>query len=213
MESKAIQELILGPHEFDLVKKLVGDNKSQAIEFNLWHYVAYVKNGNNLIIYQSSNDRGRLLLKGKTLVSYFIGQKTYSFRDLLFVSTLYPMLIPEVYQLGQIVKIDDSLPPAVRRILNAGNGYLLYYHQLEIVYSMLTNCSHEECFLFRRDWNMKKAYTREAASKILINKNISLLDLMLKYTIDDNLFVYQANYHGANLLRQTLDTSLVIEGK
>ena len=200
MKNSNIKELILGPTDNNLLMDFNGISISQADALNTWHYLAFVEDTLEVIIYQSTNKRSKLTEAGNSLIEYLISIKTHRFRDLLFVCTLYPLLMPRDYRIKRSPFCKKDLSYPVRKILNIGKGYFFYYHQLEILYSLLTNCSHEESFLFRRDWNLKKSYTRDIASKTMVTQNCSLLDFIIHFSIDNNLFFYQANYYGANLL-------------
>jgi len=200
MKQQYFKELILGPGEKEKLFDLNGFSLHQVDSLKAWYYIAYLEKTNEVIICQSSNNRSKLVAEGGSLADYLSKPPKKRFKDLLFFCTLYPVLLPSSKVSLDWAGFNQKPKPLIRKILNFGNGYFFYYHQLEILYSLLTNCSHEESFLFRRDWNLKKEYTRDKASKIMVSKDNSLLDFIMKYSIDDNLFFYQANYYGAFLL-------------
>jgi len=174
-----IDEVLLGPREQQLVAKLVGADKQELINGYKWHYLVSISGIDKVV-----------------------------FRDLLFLTTLYPLLMPLGYTANRIIKIEEHLPKKISALIKAGCGYLFYYHQLEILYSGLTNCSHAEAVLFRKDWNLKKEYTRDVAKSIKINSHINLFALIEQYSVNENLFFYQANYHGAYHLFEYINSSL-----
>jgi hypothetical protein len=200
MKQQDFKEIVLGPSEKEMLLDFNGFGIHQIDSSKSWHYIAYLEKTKEVIVYQSSNTRSKVMEVGGSLADYLSRKKRISFKDLLFLCTLYPVLMPSSQERLNLTRDNEILPPLMRKILNFGNGYFFYYHQLEILYSLLTNCSHEESFLFRRDWNLKKEYTRDRASKIMISDGSSLLDFIIKYSVDDNLFFYQANYYGAYLL-------------
>lgn len=200
MKQQDFKEIVLGPGEKEMLFDFNGFGINHIDSSKAWHYIAYLEKTKEVIVYQSSNTRSKVMEVGGSLADYLSGKKRISFKDLLFFCTLYPVLMPSSQERFNLTRVNKALPPLMRKILNFGNGYFFYYHQLEILYSLLTNCSHEESFLFRRDWNLKKEYTRDRASKIMISDCSSLLDFIIKYSVDDNLFFYQANYYGAFLL-------------
>lgn len=200
MKQQDFKEIVLGPGEKEMLFDFNGFDMQQIDSSKAWHYIAYLEKTKEVIIHQSSNTKSKVMEVGGSLADYLSRKKRISFKDLLFFCTLYPVLMPSNQERLSLTRLNKILPPLMRKILNVGNGYFFYYHQLEILYSLLTNCSHEESFLFRRDWNLKKEYTRDRANKIMISDGSSLLEFIIKYSVDDNLFFYQANYHGAFLL-------------
>lgn len=200
MKQQDFKEIVLGPGEKEMLFDFNGFGIHQIDSSKSWHYIAYIEKTKEVIVYQSSNTRSKVMEVGGSLADYLSRFKRIRFKDLLYLCTLYPLLMPSSQMRLDIARFSEKLSPPIRKILNFGNGYFFYYHQLEILYSLLTNCSHEESFLFRRDWNLKKEYTRDRASKIMISDGSSLLDFIIKYSVDDNLFFYQANYYGAYLL-------------
>jgi len=202
MKQQYFKELILGPSEKEKLSDFNGFSLHQFHSLKAWHYIAFLEKTNEVIICQSSNNRSKLVAEGGTLADYLSRPPKKRFKDLLFFCTLYPALLPSSQERLDLARFNKKLQPLIRKILNFGNGYFFYYHQLEILYSILTNCSHEESFLFRRDWNLKKDYTRDLASKIMVTDDFSLLDFIIRYSVDDNLFFYQANYYGAFLLNR-----------
>jgi hypothetical protein len=202
-----IEEHILGPAEHKEVAELIGSDKDELINGNKWHYVVSINSINKVVIHQATNSSEIFRVKKGFFIDEIQKMAQPKFRDLLILTTLYPLLLPEGYEIGSNSKVERNLPSKIKDLLQAGNGHLLYYHQLEILYSGLTNCSHAEAVLFRKDWNLKKEYTREVARSIQINSQTDLYGLIKRHAISDNLFFYQANYHGAYHLYEYINCS------
>jgi hypothetical protein len=203
-----IEEVLLGPTEQHLVTKLVGAEKEELINGYKWHYLVSISGINKLIIHQATNNFRAFHGKKSSFVEELQKMNRPKFRDLLFLTTLYPLLMPAGHTANRMIKIEEHLPEKISTLINAGCGYLFYYHQLEILFSGLTNCSHAEAMLFRKDWNLKKEYTRDLAKSIKIKDHIDLFGLIKQYSINENLFFYQANYHGAYHLFEHISSSL-----
>jgi hypothetical protein len=203
-----IDEVLLGPREQQLVAKLVGADKQELINGYKWHYLVSISGMDKVIIHQATDNFRAFDGKTGSFVGELQKMNQPKFRDLLFLTTLYPLLMPLGYTANRIIKIEEHLPKKISALIKAGCGYLFYYHQLEILYSGLTNCSHAEAVLFRKDWNLKKEYTRDVAKSIKINSHINLFALIEQYSVNENLFFYQANYHGAYHLFEYINSSL-----
>ena len=192
-----IKEFILGPSDRESILELIGNEKEELVNGNCWHYILKIENNSKALIHHASSNTNFLDNVERGFKSYLNDFSKPRFFDLLFLCTLYPILLPNNYLSLPKDKIDVSLPVKIQKLLTAGRGYLIYYHQIEILYSALTNSTHSESVQFRKDWNLKKEYTRQIANSTKISDSQSLLDLIEKYTLDNNMFFYQANYHGA----------------
>ena len=192
-----LKEFILGPSDRESILELIGNDKEELVNGNYWHYILKIENNLKPIIHHVSSNSSFLNNLERGFKSYLNDLSKPRFFDLLFLCTLYPILLPDNYLSTTKDKIDVSLPEKIQILLKTGKGYLIYYHQIEILYSALTNSTHAESVQFRKDWNLKKGYTRQIANSTKISDTHSLLDLIEKYTLDNNMFFYQANYHGA----------------
>lgn len=73
-------------------------------------------------------------------------------------------------------------------ILAPSFGYLVYAHQLERIYSILTGAGYSEAIVFRKNWNMKRPSTRTMVSAIKLIDNKSLLDMINDNALDQEHF-------------------------
>ncbi len=208
MKPHIINETIFGPEQKNELVKILEKNKIEQIMAYNWHYLVYLQNKteNQVIIHQSTNNLQLFDFKKSSFLNLIEEGALSSDSKKLIACTLFPIYFKKELLNNKREFSDVKLPKMINDVLSIGNGYLLYYHQLEILKSLLTNCSHVESFSFRRDWNLKKEYTREVSSKILITENYSLLDLILERTLSADSFVYQCNFYGTNCLTNYLES-------
>ena len=123
-----------------------------------------------------------------------------NYDSILFALTFYSTissqnpidLINNSKAIKTITLIDDILKPTY--------GYLLYAHQFEQIYSKLPSTSDYDIVTLRKDWNKKKPEAIEYVKQIKISDGLSFYDLVLERTVEENHFVWNANFKGANLL-------------
>ena len=97
--------------------------------------------------------------------------------------------------------------PLLDDILKPTYGYILYAHQFELIYSKLPSNSDYDILTLRKDWNKKKPEAIEYVKQIKISDGFSFYDLVLERTVEENHFVWNANFKGANLLWKYLNKS------
>jgi hypothetical protein len=97
--------------------------------------------------------------------------------------------------------------PLLDDILKPTYGYILYAHQFEQIYSKLPSTSEIEAITLRKDWNKKKPEAIEYVKQIKISDGFSFYDLVLERTVEENHFVWNANFKGADLLWKYLNKS------
>ena len=123
-----------------------------------------------------------------------------NFDSILFALTLYgtasnqnPLdIINSSQKFKSIPLIDDILKPT--------NGYVLFAHQFEQIYSRIPSASEIEIVTLRKDWNKKKPEAIELVKQTEITSGLSFYDLLIERTIEENHFVWNANFKGAKLL-------------
>jgi hypothetical protein len=123
-----------------------------------------------------------------------------NFDSILFALTLYgtasnqnPLdIINSSQKFKSIPLIDDILKPT--------NGYILFAHQFEQIYSRIPSASEIEIVTLRKDWNKKKPEAIEIIKQTEIIPGLSFYDLLIERTIEENHFVWNANFKGAKLL-------------
>lgn len=205
MKNNEIKEVLFGPEKKHELTLILGKDKLEQIRAYNWHYIVYIelKSENKIVLHHSSNNYSQFIGINKTFINLLEEGSLDSATNKLLACTLFP----SNFKIEYLEKKSSSilLPKMIEDTLFIGNGHLIYYQQLESIYSLLTNGSHAESYSFRRDWNLKKDYTREIASKIQVMSNYTLLDLILEKSLEKDLFVYQGNFHGAYCLTNYLD--------
>lgn len=204
-----IEEMVLGPDNREKTIQLLGESNRELVNGHLWHYIAFAGENKLPIIHHASSDSTLVVIPRISLADHLKNISRISIDDLLYLCTFYPLLLPKSLDQEKQIKERRSLPPVLNEILTIGKGRLLYYHQIEVIYSALTNKSHLEAAQFRRDWNLKKEYTRQVADEIVIDKDYSLLDLILDHAYNDALHIYQANYYGAYTLANQMNIRIL----
>jgi len=130
-----------------------------------------------------------------------------NFDSILFALTIYgtisnrnPIeLISNSKRFKSIPDVDDILKPTY--------GYILFAHQFEQIYSRIPSTSEYDIVTLRKDWNKKKPEAVDIVKETKISDGLSFYDLVLERTIEDNHFVWNANFKGAKLLWGYLNKS------
>lgn len=207
MFNSVIEELLLNQSDFDAVLGIVGHEKEEMVRAYKLHNIVRLTSSKKLILHQATNSSDILSSTIPPFVEYLKKCNKANYFELLFICTLYPLLLPRNFRNLQPNSELYDLPFLAREILQIGNGYLLYNNQLEILFSSFSDKSQSEAILFRKDWNLKKNYTRDLAKSIEITSKMSLYDLIDMSTINRDNFFYQANFHGANNLYCALNNT------
>ena len=128
-----------------------------------------------------------------------------TFDSLLFTLSHYGVitdknpleLISQSKKFKTIPLIDDILKPTY--------GYVLFAHQFEQIYSRIPSASEIEIVTLRKDWNKKKPEAIEMVKQTAVMKGLSFYDLLLERTVEENHFVWNANFKGTKLLWEHLN--------
>lgn len=206
MVDSIIEELLLDRSDFEAVLRLVGYENEEMVRAYKMHYIVRLSKSEKLILHQATNSSDILLKTSISFLDHLKKCSTTNYFDLLFLCTLYPVLLPRNFRNIQPDEKFLGLPFFIQEVLKLGNGYLLYNNQLEIIFSTITNKSHNESILFRKDWNLKKSYTRDLASSIFVTPTISFYELIISKALTKDSFVFQPNFHGANNLYNAVNS-------
>ena len=95
-----IEEHLLGPAEHKEVAELIGSDKDEIINGNKWHYIVSINTINKVVIHQATNSSEIFRVKKGYFIDEIQKMMQSKFQDLLFLTTLYPLLIPEGYEIG-----------------------------------------------------------------------------------------------------------------
>lgn len=124
-----------------------------------------------------------------------LGLPELNFSSILLLSTLYGR--PSLAKMPFTEKFQGTPVPVVEEILADTMGYVVYAHQLEQLYCMVTGADTTSAIQFRKDWNKKIPKARLQAMEIEISSGYSLAQLMNERTMEESQFVYNANFSGA----------------
>ncbi len=153
---------------------------------------------------ESLSSRVSLLPPLKELLSHL---PELNFDSILFALTFYRT----ISKCNPIDLINNSKAfktlPLLDDILKPTYGYILYAHQFEQIYAKLPSSSDYDIVTLRKDWNKKKPEAIEYVKQIKISDGFSFYDLVLERTVEENHFVWNANFKGANLFWKYLNKS------
>ncbi len=211
LKNLPIQQEIISAEEKEWLLDIAGPQYEEQINNYPFHQLIYISSDKPIPI---------MLLSGYKPFN----KNTPSFKDcllelpavnyeyLLFLTSLYPVIDP-----ARLIVIIQSYGfhcevPIIDKWLESSFGFLAYAHQLEQLYCMLTGCNYMEAVTFRKDWNLKRPKTREIANRLLISPKLNLSDLMNLNSIENNQFVYTANYSGGFKLWQYINQLKKING-
>jgi hypothetical protein len=123
-----------------------------------------------------------------------------NFDSILFALTFYSAISNQ----NPIELINNSKRfksiPALEDILKPTYGYILFAHQFEQIYSRIPSTLEYDIVTLRKDWNKKKPEAIDVVKETKISDGVSFYDLVLERTVEENHFVWNANFNGANLL-------------
>jgi hypothetical protein len=123
-----------------------------------------------------------------------------NYDSILFILTLFGFFgdldplqkIKDGNRFESIGSLDDILKPTF--------GYLFYAHQFEQIYSHIPSVNQKEVVSLRKDWNKKNSEAIELVKQTEIKPGYSFYDLLMDRTVEENHFVWNANFKGANHL-------------
>lgn len=119
------------------------------------------------------------------------------FNALLFLLTTYQSVRFSAFKNILHPKFRTDLPDPIAQLTEASFGYVLFHHQFEQLYALLTGCNSMQAVTFRKDWNRKLRSAREEAGNIKISHNLTLADMLADRCLCPHQFVYQPNYNAA----------------
>lgn len=208
-----IIQKVFGPEDSLMVNKILNDlsGSQQYTSESPYHFIVYIdgENPSPIIWIQGSKKLLEYEKRVPTFKESLLQLTQFDFDTILFLTTLYgaygkmdPLyLMKSSNKLSSIPNVDDFLKNSF--------GYLLYSHQFEQLVCMLTGMSYNEAILFRKDWNKKKVSVRLATKEILVTDKIMLHQLISERTVEENQFVFNANFRGAYVLWNYINSRLL----
>jgi hypothetical protein len=194
-----IEQIEIGTNEKTLAISIMGVDETERINNYPFHLIVYINTAQKIPILIKSNFI-KFCNTGSQFITFKESLLTLSdlnFNNILFLTTTYQVFSSEQLSIISTYPIYLEANQEMNEFFSNSSGYLLYTHQLEQLYCMLTGCNYMEAITFRKDWNLKKPQARAKADKIIVSEGISLAKLIQQRSIENNGFVYNADFGGA----------------
>ena len=194
-----IEQIEVGTNEKTLAISIMGVDETERINNYPFHLIVYINTVPQIPILIKSSFT-KFCNTGNQFLSFkerLLNLSEQNFNNILFLTTTYQVFSSEQLSIMSTYPIYLESNQEMNEFFSNSSGYLLYTHQLEQLYCMLTGCNYMEAITFRKDWNLKKPQARAKADKIIVSEGISLAKLIQQRSIEINSFVYNANFGGA----------------
>ena len=194
-----IEQIEVGTNEKTLAISIMGVDETERINNYPFHLIVYINTVPQIPILIKSSFT-KFCNTGNQFLSFkerLLNLSEQNFNNILFLTTTYQVFSSEQLSIMSTYPIYLESNQEMNEFFSNSSGYLLYTHQLEQLYCMLTGCNYMEAITFRKDWNLKKQQARAKADKIIVSEGISLAKLIQQRSIEINSFVYNANFRGA----------------
>ena len=194
-----IEQIEIGTNEKTLAISIMGVDETERINNYPFHLIVYINTEPQIPILIKSNFI-KFCNTGNQFITFkesLLNLSDLNFNNILFLTTTYQVFSSEQLSIISTNPIYLEANQEMNEFFSNSSGYLLYTHQLEQIYCMLTGCNYMEAITFRKDWNLKKPQARAKADEIIISKGISLAKLIQQRSIENNSFVYNADFGGA----------------
>ena len=194
-----IEQIEVGTNEKTLAISIMGVDETERINNYPFHLIVYINTVPQIPILIKSSFT-KFCNTGNQFLSFkerLLNLSEQNFNNILFLTTTYQVFSSEQLSIMSTYPIYLESNQEMNEFFSNSSGYLLYTHQLEQLFCMLTGCNYMEAITFRKDWNLKKQQARAKADKIIVSEGISLAKLIQQRSIEINSFVYNANFGGA----------------
>lgn len=185
-----------GPNDKAVLMKILGSGKSDYIDAYPYHHILLINDVEPLpIITKASFDR----IDPEVINIVSFKQSLKECENLSFLEVLFFIKVYEKQSfINRVVTKNNFEPiPEIYALLSGSFGFLAFAHQLEQLYCMLTGKNYLESISFRKDWNLKRPKVRKVAESIFVKPGLSLADILQVRCLEQNQFLYNANFSGA----------------
>jgi hypothetical protein len=201
-----LHQKIFGTYRNEQLLRILREYDPSTVQSYTYHLVVYVNDqlpGRIIHVAGDESQLGRLnkFPKLSELLALF---PEPTFDNCLLISTIFPIDPWYLFKRNKECFLHNQKSPEISKILSGTRGLLIYAHQLEQIYCMLTGRPYPEAISFRKDWNLKRPSSRQKASELYLTKDYTLADLLNEATINEDQFVYNANFSGAYRLLKYL---------
>ena len=166
------------------------------------HKLLYLDNDEPIPLIWISSTEPDQLNSEQAFIEILYALPTINYDSLLFALTCYQQFNHQEFQ--KILNNSNHLikdSSVLDLFLAPSFGYLVYAHQLEQIYIMLTGVSSSEAIAFRKDWNIKRRTTRTMVADIKLDDNRNRSDLIKNRALDqEHFFCFHAPWRSAYLL-------------
>jgi hypothetical protein len=198
--SKLIKEQVWNAGKYDtLIRILKRPDVVERVHKYPYQKLLYLDKENPIpLIWISSTEQEKVNSK-QTFIEILNTLPVIKCESLLFALTCYQQFNDQDFnQILNKSKEFLKVPPVLANLLSPSFGYLVYAHQLEQIYTMLTGASSTEAITFRKDWNIKRRTTREMVSNIIIDDKSNLMTLINNRALDQkHFFCFHAPWRSA----------------
>lgn len=197
IDALLFEQLDFGPADKQSLIKLLGIQKEDFIMTYPYYHILCIKDMDLIpIIVQPSLEFKKQL---PPINIHFFKQSLKqcnqpSFAEVLFITTIYEK---QLIHDSTFTENNFETIPLIDELLTDSFGYLAFAHQMEQLYCMLTGCNYMEAVSFIKDWNIKRPKARELANSIFISADFTLATLLQERCLENNQFVFNANFYGS----------------
>jgi len=199
MQSSIIQKYFGPEDKYELSIIWGSDFMDRIKDFN-YHFTVYIDGFHPQVLLKASSN-SPFQEKWPVFKDCIKKMPKVDFSDMVLLCTLFPIQT----SFGSIIDIIDKIGEYSNNcnewhLFPETYGRIIYCHQLEQLYCMLSGGSMSEGVNFRKEWNWKKPSSRDMAHRLKISTDQSLFCFLERYMLSHQLFVFTANLHGGWLL-------------
>ena len=191
-DSPELRSLIMdSPGSFE------GESEVDLIERYPYGFVSYIEQNQRRLIYFVLSSNQEQEDQRQTLIDLIAEQNPVSFLDLVFILTLYDPLghresTVRRPQNGLCLILGDDLFDS---LFLESRGYLVYNHQFEMMYQMVTGCNPSQATRFRKSFWRKEAWAWMETELLRFPNGKTMRNIMDERMVDEVTNV--PNYCGA----------------
>ena len=198
------------PEEIDELKTILSKSSWEDSDEDYPFYdIIYLQQDNNIspILFTAQNPfPEQAYLNKPSFKEMLLLLPEYNFATVLLLCSLYARIDPS--QMPSVKLTTCTSVPVLDDFLKDTFGYLIYAHQLEQLYCMLTGSNYSEAAKFRRNWNKKVPEVRLAGTSIEIIPGYTLAQCIEERTLEESQFMYNANFAGGYSLWKQITGAL-----
>jgi len=199
-DSPDLRAMVMESHLF-----FTGESEIEVLETWPYGYVSYIDRDQKQLIYSilfnsQEDDEECKNCRNKNLADLLTEQNPRNYMDLVYILTLYDPLkhndsTNRIPPFGPCLVLGDDL---FNQMFLESRGRIVYNHQLEMLYQILTGCTVPEAVKFRQGLGKKDAWAWMEAELLRFHNGKTLKNIMDERMVNE--FTFAPNYHGAMIL-------------